>query len=133
MTTDWTPEQPARPAGGRRRHLSVDAGKLWAGGIATALVAALASCGVRSEGFVVVVDSVPIPLLVCSRVSASLIDRRELVPVFVVHRGGFLKQINRFIPVLAFSGLSTLEGESVRFGILFVRFGTLFFCCRAYL
>ena len=41
MTTDWTPEQPARPAGGGRRHLSVDAGKLWAGGIATALVAAL--------------------------------------------------------------------------------------------
>ena len=40
MTTDWTPEQTARPADGPKR-LSVEAGKLWAGGVATALIAAL--------------------------------------------------------------------------------------------
>ena len=43
MTADWTPEQPRPPAvshGGRQRP-TVDAGKLWAGGVATALVAAL--------------------------------------------------------------------------------------------
>ena len=87
----------------------------------------------KFEGFVVVVDGVPISLLVCSGISAPLIDRRELVAIFVVHGGGFLKEINRFVPVLVFSGLSALEGEFVRFGILFVRFGILFFCCRAYL
>src|SRR4051794_22252748 len=42
MTADWTPEQPSRSASatGRNRP-SVDAGRLWAGGVATALVAAL--------------------------------------------------------------------------------------------
>lgn len=43
MTANWTPEQPRQPAersrGGRR--LAVNAGRLWAGGVATAVVAAL--------------------------------------------------------------------------------------------
>lgn len=43
MTADWTPEQPGSPAvpSGSRKHPAVDAGRLWAGGVATALVAAL--------------------------------------------------------------------------------------------
>lgn len=51
MTAGWTPEQPDRPtrgesfAGGRepvaRNNHGVDAGRLWAGGAATAVVAAL--------------------------------------------------------------------------------------------
>ena len=44
MTADWTPEPPRPPVpsshGGRQRP-TVDAGKLWAGGVATALIAAL--------------------------------------------------------------------------------------------
>ncbi|MGE5290941.1 MAG: DUF6069 family protein [Micromonosporaceae bacterium] len=39
MTADWTPRQPGQPAAGRRR--AVNAGRLWAGGVATAVVAAL--------------------------------------------------------------------------------------------
>ena len=44
MTADWTPEQPRQPAGHRRdagTRRSVNAGGLWAGGVATAVVAAL--------------------------------------------------------------------------------------------
>src|SRR5882672_7064451 len=75
----------------------------------------------RSEfkGFVVVVDGVPISLVVCSRISALLINRRELVAIFFVHGGGFLKGINRFVPVLVLSGLSAFAGQPVRFGIFF--------------
>src|SRR6266581_6468398 len=82
----------------------------------------------RSEfkGFVVVVDGVPISLVVCSRISALLVNCRELVRVFVVHGGGFLKEVNGFVEVLAFSGLSAFTRQFVRFGILFFR-------CLAYL
>src|SRR5437667_10181155 len=82
----------------------------------------------RSEfkGFVVVVDGVPVSLVVCSRISALLINCRELVPVFVVHGSGFLEKVDRFVEVLAFSGVSALAGQFVRFGILFFR-------CLAYL
>src|SRR5437773_2632167 len=65
-------------------------------------------------------------LIVLGRISALLVNGREFVPVFVVHSGGFLKEINCFVPVLAFSGLSALAGESIRFGIFFLR-------CLAYL
>ncbi len=43
MTTDWTPGQPGRPSvrGRGRRRPTVNAGRLWAGGVATAIVAAL--------------------------------------------------------------------------------------------
>jgi hypothetical protein len=44
VTADWTPEQERRSAahrGGGRRRLTVDAGRLWAGGVATGAVAAL--------------------------------------------------------------------------------------------
>lgn len=43
MTANWTPEQPGQHAAGSRsrRRPAVNAGRLWAGGIATAIVAAL--------------------------------------------------------------------------------------------
>ena len=43
MTADWTPGQSQRPAAGSRggRRRAVNAGRLWAGGVATAVVAAL--------------------------------------------------------------------------------------------
>ncbi len=43
MTAEWTPEQGPRPAMGRpsRSRPAVNAGRLWAGGAATAVVAAL--------------------------------------------------------------------------------------------
>ena len=47
------------------------------------------------------------------------VNRRELVAIFFVHGGGFLKGINRFVPVLVFSGLSAFAGQPVRFGIFF--------------
>src|SRR5438067_8468855 len=83
---------------------------------------------VRSElnRFVVVGNGVPISLVVCSCISASLVNCRELVRVFVVHGGGFLKEVNGFVEVLAFSGLGALTCQFVRFGILFFR-------CLAYL
>src|SRR5262249_49692233 len=66
----------------------------------------------RSElkRFLVVANGVPISLVFCCRISALLINCRELVRVFVVHGGGFLKEFNRFVEVLAFSSLSALEG-----------------------
>src|SRR6266566_4134382 len=83
---------------------------------------------VRSEfkGFVVVGNGVPISLVVCSRISALLVNCRKLVRVFVVHGGGFLKEVNGFVEVLVFSGLGALTCQFVRFGILFFR-------CLAYL
>lgn len=43
MTANWTPGQPERPAAGTRggRRRAVNPGRLWAGGVATAVVAAL--------------------------------------------------------------------------------------------
>src|SRR5262249_51800706 len=78
------------------------------------------------KGFVVVVDGVAISLVVCSRICALLVNCRQLVPIFVVHGGGFLKEVNRFVEVLVLSGLSAFYGKFVRFRILFFR-------CLAYL
>lgn len=43
MTANWTPGQPPQPVAGSpgRRRVAVNAGRLWAGGVATAVVAAL--------------------------------------------------------------------------------------------
>src|SRR5262249_30688881 len=76
--------------------------------------------------FLVVANGVPISLVFCGRICALLINCRKLVRVFVVHASGFLEEVNRFVEVLAFSGLSALDGQ-------FVRFGTLFFRCPGYL
>src|SRR6266550_9163099 len=43
------------------------------------------------KGFVVIVDGVPVSLLVCSGISAPLINRRQLVGVFFVHGASLLK------------------------------------------
>src|SRR4030095_3111021 len=74
----------------------------------------------------VIVDGVPISLVFCSGICALLINCRKLVRVFVVHGGRFLKEVNRFVEVLVFSGLSAVDGQFVRFGILLLR-------CLAYL
>jgi hypothetical protein len=62
VTTDWTPQQPGRPAAhrqGARRRPNVDAGRLWAGGLATAIVAAL----IAIAGIVVARGIFDIPVL----------------------------------------------------------------------
>jgi hypothetical protein len=43
VTADWTPEPPRSPAASHssKKRPAVDAGRLWAGGVATAVVAAL--------------------------------------------------------------------------------------------
>jgi hypothetical protein len=39
----------------------------------------------------------------------------------VVHASGFLKEVNRFVEILIFSGLGAFYGQFIRFGILFFR------------
>jgi hypothetical protein len=66
VTTDWTPQQPGRPPAHRQgptRRPHVDAGRLWAGGAATAVVAAL----IAIVGIVVARGIFDIPVLAPKR------------------------------------------------------------------
>src|SRR5262249_61776335 len=60
--------------------------------------------------FLVIANGIPISLVFCGRICPLLINCRELVRVFVIHGGGFLKQVNRFVQVLVLGSLSTLYG-----------------------
>jgi hypothetical protein len=86
----------------------------------------------KFERFVVVVDSVAIS-------SARLQPRIRVAdkpprarPLYLWSMAvAFLSKSTALFQSLFLAASAPLAGQFVRFGILFARFGTLFFCCRA--